>query len=240
MLFDIHTHILPRMDDGASSTAESCEMLRLLRKQGVKAVIATPHFLGNKDTLQGFFARRESCYAQLMERYDKASMPEIYFGAEVRFFNGITESPDFLKLHLGQSRYILMEPPRGPFPSGMISELKNFVSSGDYKLIIAHVNRYLADNSWEIVESLCDGEKIMGQINAEALLRSIGRKKAVALLENNICSYFADDTHDMQKRKPMMEPAMKQIEKYCHQDTIEQLMRNHSELYDAVKYTTSR
>lgn len=235
MLFDIHTHILPCMDDGAGSTAESCEMIRMLKKQGVDAVIATPHFWGNKDTLHGFIARRDACYEHLMEHYDNESMPEIYLGAEVRYFKGITRSPDFLKLTLGKSRYILLEPPYGPFPSGMVAELRSFVGSVDYKLIIAHVDRYLGGNDWAMISSLCDGERIRGQVNAESLIRFIGRKKVVALLENNICSYLADDTHNMQKRKPMMEPAIKQIEKYCHQDTVEQLIRNHTELYHDVK-----
>jgi protein-tyrosine phosphatase len=235
MLFDIHTHILPHMDDGASSTAESCEMLRLLKKQGVDAVIATPHFMGNKDTLPGFFSRRENCYARLMERHDNGSMPEIYLGAEVRYFKGITESPDFCKLTLGKSQYILLEPPWGSFPSGMITELKNFVNSCDYKLIIAHVDRYLSENAWETICSLCDGEKIKGQLNAEALIRFIGRKKAVALLEHHICSYVADDAHNMQKRKPNMDQGIKRLEKYCHGDTVNCLLQNHRELYYAVK-----
>lgn len=235
MLFDIHTHILPRMDDGAGSSAESCEMLRLLKKQGVDAVIATPHFRGDRDTLHGFFARRDACYGQLMKYYDHESMPEIYLGAEVRYFKGITESPDFLKLALGKSSYILLEPPYGVFPGGMVAELKNFVNAVEAKLIIAHVDRYLSTNPWETVCALCDGEKIRGQVNGEALVRLIGRKKAVALLEHHICSYLADDTHNMQKRKPMMAPAMKQIGKHCRQDTIEQLIRNHTELYHVVK-----
>lgn len=235
MLFDIHTHILPHMDDGASSAAESCEMLRLLKNQGVDAVVATPHFRGNQDTIHGFFARRTDCYEHLMERYEKDAMPEIYLGAEVRYFKGITESFDFLKLTLGKSRCILLEPPFGPFPSGMAAELKNFVNSCDYRVIIAHVDRYLGDNGWEALYSLCDGDKIRGQVNAESLIRLIGRKKAVALLENNVCSYLADDTHNMEKRKPMMEPAMKQISKYCRQETVEQLIRNHEDLYLAVK-----
>ncbi len=240
MLFDIHTHILPRMDDGAGSSAESCAMLRLLKQQGVDAVIATPHFRGDKDTLHGFFARREACYAQLMKYYDRESMPEIYLGAEVRYFKGITESPDFPKLALGRSPYILLEPPYGAFPAGMAAELEHFVNAVEEKLIIAHVDRYLSTNPWETVCALCDGEKIKGQVNAEALLRLIGRKKAVALLEHDVCSYLADDTHDMQERKPMMDQAMQQIEKHCRQDTIQRLRRNHTELYHAVKGETLR
>ena len=235
MLFDIHTHILPGMDDGAASSGESCAMLRALKEQGVGAIIATPHFKGHRDTLQGFFARRDACYERLMQHYDGEVMPEIYLGAEVRYFKGITESPDFPKLALGKSSYILLEPPYGAFPDGMAAELKNFVNLGGGKLIIAHVDRYLADNPWDTVCALCDGEGIRGQVNAEALLRFIGRKKAVALLENRICSYLADDTHDMAKRRPMMAPALKQIEKLCRRDTVARLLRDHRDLYRAVK-----
>ena len=43
-IIDIHSHILPGLDDGASSERESIRMLKLAAKQGVTAVIATPHY----------------------------------------------------------------------------------------------------------------------------------------------------------------------------------------------------
>ena len=43
-MIDIHTHILPGLDDGSSSIEESEKMLCMLSEQGVDTVVATPHF----------------------------------------------------------------------------------------------------------------------------------------------------------------------------------------------------
>ena len=44
ILLDIHSHILPGVDDGAKNTEESLELLRMMKSQGITDVIATPHF----------------------------------------------------------------------------------------------------------------------------------------------------------------------------------------------------
>lgn len=51
---DFHTHILPAIDDGSKSVAESIEMLTALSEQGISRVVATPHF-----SRPGFFVQRQ-------------------------------------------------------------------------------------------------------------------------------------------------------------------------------------
>ena len=46
---DLHTHILPEMDDGAESVEMSLDMLRMERDQGVDAVVLTPHFYRDRE-----------------------------------------------------------------------------------------------------------------------------------------------------------------------------------------------
>ena len=50
-MIDFHTHILPLMDDGSKSIEESIKMLKMLSAQGVKRIVATPHFYANDESV---------------------------------------------------------------------------------------------------------------------------------------------------------------------------------------------
>ena len=64
-MIDLHTHILPNVDDGSSSLEESLALLRMLASQGVTLTAATPHFYATSDTPEQFFRRREAAWKQL-------------------------------------------------------------------------------------------------------------------------------------------------------------------------------
>ena len=53
-MVDIHTHVLPGIDDGADSVETSLEMIRSEVEQGVKQIVFTPHYYGQKFRLYGF------------------------------------------------------------------------------------------------------------------------------------------------------------------------------------------
>ena len=48
--YDLHTHIIPGVDDGSDSLEESLEMIRQMREQGVLNIVATPHYPDRKST----------------------------------------------------------------------------------------------------------------------------------------------------------------------------------------------
>ena len=54
-MIDLHTHILPGMDDGAKDTATSLQMLRMERDQGVDTVVLTPHYYRHRESAEDFF-----------------------------------------------------------------------------------------------------------------------------------------------------------------------------------------
>ena len=59
---DIHTHILPQMDDGSQSAAESLAMLEELARQGITCIAATPHFYAQENSPAEFLRRsRPAC-----------------------------------------------------------------------------------------------------------------------------------------------------------------------------------
>ena len=66
-MIDFHTHILPKVDDGSRSLEQSLAMLNELKKQGVKKLVATPHFYANDESVESFLERRNRVYAELKE-----------------------------------------------------------------------------------------------------------------------------------------------------------------------------
>jgi protein-tyrosine phosphatase len=88
---DFHSHILPGGDDGSRSVNESLKMLSLDADQGIRRVIATPHFYANHDTPERFLKRREAAWSHLREAVEGFSgLPEIVLGAEVYYFPGMS------------------------------------------------------------------------------------------------------------------------------------------------------
>ena len=55
-LFDMHSHILPNIDDGAKTLEDSLKLLSCLEKQGVTNVCLTPHFYTNEISIEDFMA----------------------------------------------------------------------------------------------------------------------------------------------------------------------------------------
>ena len=70
-IIDFHTHILPEIDDGSQSIKESIQLVKKLSEQGVKTIIATPHFHTEPDTLDLFIRKRNSRCVVALGSYSK-------------------------------------------------------------------------------------------------------------------------------------------------------------------------
>ena len=102
-MIDFHTHILPGIDDGSRDPDESMGLLQEEIRQGVRTIVATPHFYANRISVEGFLRRREQSIQILNASVSRAgeifdfrettgartALPEIYVGAEVYYFPGM-------------------------------------------------------------------------------------------------------------------------------------------------------
>ena len=65
MVTDFHSHVLPGIDDGSTDVAESIALLRMEAEQGIRHVVATPHFYPRHDSPERFLNRRARSETEL-------------------------------------------------------------------------------------------------------------------------------------------------------------------------------
>ena len=108
-MVDLHTHILPKMDDGSGAVGTSLAMLRREAEQGVDAVCATSHYYAHHEGIGAFCARR----AEALERLTSAltdDLPRVLPAAEVAYFSHMEEQ-DLEPLCIRGTRTLMLEMP---------------------------------------------------------------------------------------------------------------------------------
>ena len=213
---DLHTHILPGMDDGARDVETSLELLRMEREQGVDRVVFTPHFYREKEDVSSFLSRRckalsrlEAAAAQLPAR-ERVALPRWELGAEVAWMPNLAEREELKDLCLGQSNYFLLELPFTPWRDQMISQLYELLGRGQFIPVIAHLDRYWDKQRKEQIEQLLHlGVPI--QLSANILLKFFSRRKALQMIQQGQIFLLASDCHSLHHRPPNLGPAVKVV-----------------------------
>ena len=207
---DLHTHILPGVDDGAPSLDVALDMLRLQKNRGVERVALTPHFYPHKESLESFVKRIEESYAALRSSWDSQSMPQLCLGAEVRYAPVLTQL-DLQQLTIGNSNYLLLELP----DSGTVPLATHVIESILFQGIVpvlAHIERCDMFRSEPDLLLKFIQMGAMAQISADALIGKAD-KFAVACLNSGLAHIVASDIH-----KPCDCVAFSLLKKYT--DTI--------------------
>ena len=199
-MIDIHSHILPGMDDGSSSLEESLSMARESARQGVRLLAATPHFYATQEDPNSFLRRREKSLAWLESAWQD-SFPTLLVGAEVRYFDGISRVEKIAHLTLDHTRILLLEMPFTSWSGRMVDEVLELQRSRGLQVLLAHVERYLKDQNGQVWETFRQNGVWM-QCNANFFLRWQTKRKAQALFKKGEIQMLGSDTHNMTTRPP--------------------------------------
>lgn len=217
-MIDFHSHILPEMDDGSKSAEQTLEMLKMSYEQGVTDIVATPHFYPTSESPEKFEKRRDASIAKLCKSTDFKNLPNIFVGAEVGFFNGISKSSYTPELCIKGTNYILIEMPFDKWDTNTIKELCALKDCG-LNPIVAHIERYLNRHNEKLLEEIMYHD-ILIQSNAEFFIGRSYRKKALKLIGSRVVRLLGTDAHNLDDRKPNMGDAVKVIEKAFGEDAI--------------------
>lgn len=208
-MIDLHTHLLPSVDDGSGSIEESLALLEMLSAQGIKKVFATPHFYADRDTPQSFFDRRERALEALRCACPE-SLPSLFPGAEVAYFHGISRMSALSDMRLGKTRLLLLEMPPERWSDYTLQELTALSCSGAIRPVIAHVERCMEYQPARTWRSLLDSGIIM-QANASFFIRQKSARSALKLLKRGAIHVVASDCHSIHLRPPRIREAMDRI-----------------------------
>ena len=229
---DFHTHILPGVDDGSRSASESIQMLRLLGDFGVGAVVLTPHFYADGDTPERFIARRARAYSELSDAIQTAEsvkLPRMVLGAEVEYFEGIPCMLEYPELRIGNSGCILVEMPQSQWSAHMVEDILRLNDSKGFRVILAHVERYLFDQKKDIIYTLLENRVLM-QSNASFFINHSTARKAIRMLCRGYIHLLGSDCHNLTSRPPNLGDACDAIIKHTDEGVLEEVMRGASHL----------
>lgn len=199
-MIDIHTHILPGMDDGSGSLEESLAMAKESARQGVRLIAATPHFYATQEDPNSFLRRREKSLA-LLESAWQEGFPTLLVGAEVRYFDGISRVEKIAHLTLDHTRILLLEMPFTSWSGRMVDEVVELQRSRGLQVLLAHVERYMKDQDGQVWETFRQNG-VWTQCNANFFLRWQTKRKAQALFKKGEIQMLGSDTHNMTTRPP--------------------------------------
>jgi len=209
-LIDIHTHLLPGIDDGPERMADALEMARVAVAAGTTTTVCTPHVHRLfPDTLR----RAPEVLARVREELERAGIPlQLLPGAEIAFdqLGGLTDADLDAASLGGGGRWILVELPFLGWPLGVPEALARLEMRG-FGVVLAHAERSEAiqrapDRLRDLV-----GRGALVQVNASSLTGDHGPRPlraAVTLLKSGFVHFLASDAHSAKARPPVLDEAL--------------------------------
>ena len=222
---DFHSHILPGIDDGSCSVEESIAMLRLEAAQGIRRVVATPHFYARHDDPEQFLARRAAALAKVEEAARKEALPEIFPGAEVHYFHGMSDSEVLGRLTIAEKRCILIEMPPAPWTPQMYRELEWIFTKQGITPVIAHVDRYISLFKTHGIPQRLEELPVLVQANGSFFLRKSTAAFALRLLKQERIHLLGSDCHNLTDRVPNLGAAQQVIARKAGAEILERITR---------------
>ena len=226
-IVDFHSHILPDIDDGSKNLEESIAMLQMEQAQGIQSVVATPHFYPQNDQLASFIERRDQAVEILKNKMKELpELPELHVGAEVYYFQGISDCDELPLLTIDGGRYILIEMPHMLWTEEMYRQLEQIYVKRNMYPIIAHIDRYLSGSRGARMVERLSRMPVFIQANAEFFLQRRTGRTALRMLKNEKIHLIGSDCHNLTDRAPNMEAALKKIERRLGPDAIDWINRS--------------
>jgi len=194
-LVDIHSHILPYIDDGAEDWDSSLTMLQNAEREGIVAIVATPHILHNNDFK--IETKIVSTYKTLCQRAKDAGLKiKIYLGCEIYAQPDISLDNKIATLN-SNKKYFLIEFPMNSIPQFVPDQFFNFIVNEQIP-IVAHPERNIGfQKQPQLIYEYVQRGALM-QINEGSLRGRYGEMAkllAFKMIENNLAHFVASDGH---------------------------------------------
>ena len=233
-MLDIHSHILPAVDDGAKNISESIAILEAMHSQGITSVIATPHFYPHEDNLEDYNKKIHTAFSDLKQHIANKNLPEIYLGCEILYYAGISKAQSIGHFTINESDYLLLELNPFSIDQMLFEELLYLKDVRGIIPIIAHVERYYKSRKYKALLDFIRKNNILCQVNATSFFSKDYAKTLKKLFALNCVTYIGTDSHSMEKRPPLLKRALEKIAETYGNRVRDKLLRNAEELRIAI------
>lgn len=228
MVIDIHSHILPGVDDGAKSEEDSIAMAQAAAAQGIHTIVATPHHKN------GVFENTKPSIMTSVSILQELLMQEdipltVLPGQEIRLNGDMVEdieNDDLLSLN--HSKYIFVELPTSSVPRYTNQMMYNLQMQG-YTPLIVHPerNEELLEHPSKLYDLVQKG--VITQVTAGSIIGKFGKavqKFSMQLIESNLTHFIASDAHNTSSRGFCMQEAFQAVKDQFGMDVYYVFMEN--------------
>lgn len=229
-MVDIHTHIIPHVDDGAIDINESIEILKQAKQAGYDDIVATSHYI--EGSYDANIDRRNELLLRIKNELKKQNIDiRLYLGNEIFITENIFKLINENKIStMNNTKYLLIELPRNSNVTNLQSYIFDLFNNG-FVPIIAHPERYnfVKQNPNSLIQYIDQGA--LFQSNTRSLTGFYGKeaqKTVEILLECNMIDFLATDSHRANNTSYLEIP---EVEKKLHKligirQTIKLMDRN--------------
>ncbi|HEX8657245.1 MAG TPA: CpsB/CapC family capsule biosynthesis tyrosine phosphatase [Hymenobacter sp.] len=225
---DMHSHVLPGLDDGAETMAHSLDLLRALRSLGFRKLVMTPHIMGDfyKNTPEGIRAALQ----QLREAAADTDLADVELECAAEYYldeflgRKLTNGTEMLTFG-GDKRYLLFETSYMNEPLNLFDIIFEMKARG-YQPVLAHPERYtylygrLAE-----VEKLRNDHGVLLQLNLNSLAgyySPAAKKVAEQLVDSALIDFVGTDAHHLRHTETLLRRTLPQpyLEKLLRQPLL--------------------
>ena len=234
-MIDIHTHILPMIDDGPTLVQESLEMCRIAVNDGIKKIIATPHVQkGMYDLDANKVLEKIHMLNQLLKQEGLDLV--IFPGAEVHINDRLLDAEILRESSIltinGGKKYILLEFPFQWVPPKTEHIIFKLKSMG-FTPILPHLERnFKIQRDPYMVRHFAEMGAIL-QVTAQSITGDFDAapmKCALWMLKNNLVHVIASDAHSPVARPPILSKAVKVVSDMLGEEAAKKMVLEHPKM----------
>ena len=200
---DMHSHLLPGLDDGAETVAHSLDLLRELQRLGFRKLVMTPHVMGDfyKNTPEGIRA----ALAELRAAAAEAGLGNVALECAAEYYldewlgRKLADGTELLTFG-GEQRYLLFETSYMNEPFNLTATIFELKAAG-YTPVLAHPERYTYFyGRFEEIVKLRQEYGVLLQLNLNSLAgyySPAARHVAEKLVDGGLVDFVGTDTHHL-------------------------------------------
>lgn len=217
-MIDMHSHILPKIDDGAKYIEETYKLIKEAENSGFEAIITTPHYM------EHYYEANEAQRKEIINELQ--SNIKLYIGNEIYLSENIIKLLEQNKAStINNTQYVLFEMPMNAKPMNLYDVVYELLQH-KFIPILAHPERYIfVQKEPQIICDLIQNGVLM-QANYASIIGEYGTKAQTivqAFLRNNMIHFLGTDAHKSNTIYPKIPQIINKLEKLIRKEKVEEL-----------------